>query len=79
VPPSLHFWHYGDSADNYGSSGHTLIDIIRAYKPVLAIIDSLSAWNPTIEVKNSFATQAPSKNSAWSYATQGPPMSVSIT
>jgi archaellum biogenesis ATPase FlaH len=57
IPPDLNFWHYGDCEDSYGQPGHTIIDMVSAYKPSLAIIDSLSAYNPFAEEHNSAATQ----------------------
>lgn len=58
VPVGLHFWNFGACSENYGSRGNTVIDMVLARKPDLAIIDTLSAYRPLIEEKNSVATHS---------------------
>lgn len=61
LPDDFLVWHFNDSAQLFGwpgGSGHTIFDMIRGVKPVLAIIDSFGAHDPEIEEKNARVTRA---------------------
>jgi len=53
----LQFWSLNDCDPRYGQPRHTLLDILRDVKPVLAIVDSLASYAPKAEEQNSSATE----------------------
>lgn len=54
-PPveNLELWSLNDCDQNFGSPGHTLLDMLRDVRPALVIIDSLASYMPAAEEKNS--------------------------
>jgi hypothetical protein len=58
-PPgeNLVLWSLNDCPPKYGQPGDTLLDMLRALQPSLAIVDSLSSYAPEAEEKNSDATE----------------------
>lgn len=57
--PPLDFWlwHLADCAPSFGGNNYTGLDMIRAFRPTLAIVDSIGAYHPEIEEKNSIASR----------------------
>jgi AAA domain-containing protein len=54
---NLLIWTLNDCPPRFNQIGHTLLDMLRDVKPVLAVIDSLGSYNPEAEEKNSGATR----------------------
>ena len=50
-------WSLNDCGLHFGQAGHTILDMLRDVRPMLAIVDSLSSYCPDAEEKNSSATQ----------------------